>query len=413
MPIPFLRRLGLFLLALLAGAFLGQRQAQGLAPGPLALGPLVQLDGEGNGVLVWWTDRPGAGEARVFAPDGSLRAAVGATARRTDLFRRPLWQHVARLPRDLPRGRALPYRLLLDGRSLGGDVLRLPPRTPPLRIAVVGDYGTGGRAEVRVRDRIAAWDPDLILTTGDNAYGKGRPEEWARNVFGVYGGLMARVPFLPALGNHDNVTAAGAPYRDLFVLPENALLPEDRERAYSVQVGPVHLAVLDSTDALARAAAGRPDNEAEWLAADLAGAEVPWRIAVFHHPPYSAGAHGSHLGAWRVLVPALEAGGVQLVLNGHEHDYQRSCPIREDRCVPGWAGITYVVTGGGGAALRPTGRAWFTRQAASRHHALFLTVGSCVLHLEAVDDRGARFDEAWLDRCGPAWGRGTVDRRGP
>jgi len=387
------------LLALIAPR-LRPSAAQTLAP-ILVLGPLVQMDATGGLRIVWWTDRPGRAEVQLGV-DGATTVAAESWERWAEAPS-PLdhfWQHVAPLP-SLPAGTAVPYRLLMDGQALpaGPFTLRVPPDRPPLRLAIVGDYGSGLPAEQAVRDLIAAQQPDLILTTGDNAYPRGRYEEFHRYVFAVYGDLMAQVPFMPAIGNHDDITGHATPYRELFVLPENGWRPEERERYYSFDVANAHVVVLDSTDGLAAISDAAEDDMADWLAADLAATDKPWRIILFHHPPYSAGVHGSHSLARQRLTPVLEAGGVQWVFNGHEHDYQRTCPIRQERCVEPGAGITYVITGGGGAGLRPTGQDWFTRRALSVHHAAFLTLDDCLARLTVRDQEGQVVDQNVVLRC--------------
>ncbi len=374
----------------------------GSAQQGLVLGPVVHLTEDGHLRLVWWTGRSGRAEVRL---DTDPPLTVAATSREWRADASPpldhAWQHVADLP-ALPAGRAIPYHLLLDGVDLNPGAaftLRVPPARLPLRLAVIGDFGAGTAWERAVRDVVAARAPDLLLTAGDNAYERGRYDEFRTRVFAVYADLMAQIPFMPAIGNHDNYTRHARPYLDFFVLPENAWRPQDRERYYSFDLADVHVVVLDTTDPLAAIGDLALDDMADWLEADLAHTDKPWRIAIFHHPPYSAGQHGSNLTARRRLVPILERGGVQFVFNGHEHDYQRTCPIRGDACVSPREGITYVVTGGGGAWLRPTGQDWFTEKALSVHEAAFLTLERCTARLEVVDRTGAVVDTFTLERC--------------
>jgi acid phosphatase type 7 len=93
-----------------------------------------------------------------------------------------------------------------------------------------------------------------------------------------------------------------------------------------------------------------------WLENDLRATRKFWRVAAFHHPPYASGFYRndplSSL-AWQHIVPILEAYGVQLVLNGHEHSYQRSYDIRAGAALPRGTGTLYMTSGGGGAALYP------------------------------------------------------------
>ncbi len=392
-----------------------------VTPSPtLVLGPLVQMGADGRLRLVWWTNVPGEAAVALLSHTPQEVPATGQEWQKTDASP-PLdraWRYVAVLP-DLPADTRLPYRLLLNGQALGPPTpfrLRVPPRRPPVRLAIIGDYGAGTPWAEAVRDLVRQQQPDLILTAGDNAYNRGRYDEFRTRVFNLYGDLMAQVPFMPAIGNHDNATAHAQPYLDFFELPRQALRPQEAERYYSFDVANVHVIVLDTTDALDGVSDLALDDMADWLAEDLARTRQPWRIAVFHHPPYSAGAHGSDRRVRRWLVPLLEAGGVQWVFNGHEHDYQRTCPLREDRCVSAKEGVTYVITGGGGAWLRPTGSEWFTARSLSVHEAAFLTVESCRTVLRVYDVAGNLIDRAektlpdcgatrlpWLMRHFPVW----------
>ncbi len=143
----------------------------------------------------------------------------------------------------------------------------------------------------------------------------------------------------------------------------------------------------------------RRAEQIAWLDMDLASTAQPWKIAYFHRSPYSAvGEHGSDLAVRSAFGPIFERHGVQLVLSAHEHDYERTRPIRE-----GASGseVTYLVSGGGGAPLYPAGTAAWTAYSASRHHYLRGSVDQCTLRVDAIGLDGTPFDGATLDRCTP------------
>ena len=112
------------------------------------------------------------------------------------------------------------------------------------------------------------------------------------------------------------------------------------------------------------------------------GSDATWIIATMHHPPYSGGYHGSSTEVRAAFSPLFERYGVQLVLAGHDHDYQRSRVI---------SGVTYVVTGGA-AKLRPADRADFTEVAWSAHHFVDIAVWADRIELRAIDHAGEVFD---------------------
>jgi 3',5'-cyclic AMP phosphodiesterase CpdA len=144
-------------------------------------------------------------------------------------------------------------------------------------------------------------------------------------------------------------------------------------------LGDVLLVGLDSSRA------GDPGQQA-WLERTLADATERWRIVVLHHPPYSAGYQGSNREAREAFVPVFERHGVQLVVSGHDHDYQRSVPIN---------GVTYVVTGGA-AGTRRTGEEDFTAVSFSWHHFVELAVFDDRLVVRAVKQDLRVADEATI-----------------
>jgi 3',5'-cyclic AMP phosphodiesterase CpdA len=125
----------------------------------------------------------------------------------------------------------------------------------------------------------------------------------------------------------------------------------------------------------------------QFLAHALATTAARWKIVALHHPPYSAGYQGSSVDVRAKLSPVLERYGVQLVLSGHDHDYQRSIPI---------GGVTYIVSGAA-ARTRRTGDDSFTATSYSWHHFLDIAVTGDHLVLRAVGQDGRVFDEAVLD----------------
>jgi uncharacterized protein (TIGR03382 family) len=152
------------------------------------------------------------------------------------------------------------------------------------------------------------------------------------------------------LGNHEYGTNQGQPFLDGFHLPTNN--PQRSERYYSFDWGHVHFVALDSTCAVGAASKDRCDRDAmkAWAKADLEQSDAPWKIVFFHHPLWSSGKHGSTLNMREAYAPIFESTGVDLVLTGHDHDYERSKPMMGDSEAAN--GISYLVVGSGGAHHR-------------------------------------------------------------
>jgi hypothetical protein len=212
----------------------------------------------------------------------------------------------------------------------------LPGTQKPIRIWVLGDSGTANDGARSVRNAYKAYPgqnkTDLWLMLGDNAYTKGEDSEYQRAVFKMYPEFLKNVPLWPTLGNHDAKSAdakkQSGPYFDIFSLPKNAEaggIPSGTEAYYSFDYGNIHFVCLDSSDSDRKP--GSP--QLIWLKKDLAANKRQWTIAFFHHPPYSKGKHDSDEGVKmpnlrRYVLPILEDNGVDLVLVGHSHVYERS-----------------------------------------------------------------------------------------
>lgn len=217
-----------------------------------------------------------------------------------------------------------------------------PPVGPaaPMRVWVLGDPGTKNAIQAAVRDVYYKFTgtraTDFWLILGDNAYPDGTDADYQKAIFEMYPKTLATSPLWPALGNHDgksanSITQSGV-YYDIFTLPTRAQaggVPSGTEAYYSFDYANAHFICLDSHDS-DRSAEGAM---MQWLKADLAATQRDWIVAFFHHPPYTKGTHDSDKDTdsagrmndmRQVFLPVLEQGGVDLVLTGHSHVYERS-----------------------------------------------------------------------------------------
>ena len=238
-----------------------------------------------------------------------------------------------------------------------------------------GDTRSNPIAHQQVVSSILSLAPDLVLHTGDFVANGNDPAQWT-TFYSIEHNLQSQIPFYGALGNHEG----GNPccYFDHFDWPNN-------ERWYSFDHENVHVIALE-IDGHAAYWAG--SSQAQWLENDLAHTMQPWKVVFFHIPPYSSGReHGSDLQVRGALEPLFMRYGVDLVFNGHDHDYERSVAN----------GITYIVTGGGGAPLYTMGQldpasVYFT----STFHSVQVSVTGMTLAIAGVRPDGVRFDEFQL-----------------
>ncbi|MDB6071882.1 MAG: Kelch domain protein [Verrucomicrobiales bacterium] len=203
---------------------------------------------------------------------------------------------------------------------------------------VVGDSGTGNKVQLAVHTAMRDWlkkekrTLDGYLHVGDMAYGSGLDSEFQGYFFESYADTLRNTVCWPALGNHEGRHSSGAtatgPYFDAYVCPtlgESGGVASGTESYYSFDFGKIHFICLNSHD-LPRDPAG---TMAQWLKADLDKSKADWLIAFWHHPPYTKGSHDSDKERQLVemrsmIMPILESGGVDLVLTGHSHIYERS-----------------------------------------------------------------------------------------
>jgi 3',5'-cyclic AMP phosphodiesterase CpdA len=250
---------------------------------------------------------------------------------------------------------------------------------PEFHLAAVGDVGDSGArinatgAAVARAGRSTPFDALLVL--GDNSYPVGDPAKLPSTVFEPFAAtLRSGADLLAILGNHDVKQGNAAAQVRALHMPG---------RWWAKRFGDVLIVGLDSNE---------PDNpqQRSFLERTLRTTTAAWRIVALHHPPYSAGYQGSSRHVRDVFSPIFERYGVQLVLSGHDHDYQRSKPID---------GVTYVVSGAA-AGTRRTGEGDFTAASFSWHHFVDVAVFPDRLVLRAVnqDLRVADQDVIRLDR---------------
>ncbi|MCX6633545.1 MAG: metallophosphoesterase [Acidobacteria bacterium] len=367
------------------------------AAAALVRSPYLQNVSAEGATILWSTNEKGQGEIR-YSADGDLSRAVAAQIRELlpSATSRPEYQYQAEL-RGLSPGREYLYRVLVDGVILK-DGLRFRAAGPgPFAFLVFGDSGTGGPNQASLARRMMDNEnPALVLHTGDLSQESGTFGQIESNYFSVYAPLMSRSPFFPTPGNHDYYTDSGAPYLAMDSPPATGVPAQDAGRYYSFDWGNVHFISLNSNLLESPAAAQRM---LEWLDLDLERQDRFWKVAYFHHPPYPTGHHLRDPISAMVrerVVPILERRGVQLVLSGHEHSYERTVPLRNGAPADAGSGTVYIVTGGGGGALQDIGPSPTQAFGASVFHYLRGQVQGSRLTVTAIGLDGREIDRVTL-----------------
>lgn len=234
--------------------------------------------------------------------------------------------------------------------------------------------------------------PGTIFTTGDNVYETGTPQEFAECYAPTWGRHLARTR--PAPGNHDWGTDTLAGYLGYFGA---AATGPDGASWYSYELGTWHVVVLDSScDKVG--GCGPQSPQGAWLAADLAASRATCTIAVFHHPRFSSGErHGSDP-TMDPLWRALYAADADVIVNGHDHGYERFAPQDPDGNEDRSRGIRQFVVGTGGTGLRG-----FTDPVANSELRLSVALGLLELTL-----RDGGYDWRSIPTTGDVSDRGTA-----
>lgn len=296
--------------------------------------PYLQMLSDDGVVIRWRTDSVSDTMLRYGASPTALDNAVPVSGNRTE--------HEVALS-GLNPDTLYYYSVGSAAEQLaGGDSFHFfrtapPPDTPkPFRIWVLGDSGDPGEDVLRVRDSFlnfsAGVTPDLILMLGDNAYEQGTDLDHTLSIFQMFAPELRNAALWPTVGNHELGSSSSlnqtGPYFEAFTLPTAAEIggePSGTESYYSFDYANVHFVILDSSGSNLQLTG----DMYAWLVSDLSSNTKEWTIATWHHPPYSKGSHDSDTDADQIrmrehFIPLLENAGVDLILTGHSHSYERS-----------------------------------------------------------------------------------------
>ena len=309
----------------------------------LTRGPYLQVGKEDSITIRWRTDLPTDSKVTWGFSYGNYTNAKVLNELTTE--------HIVRIG-GLTADRKYWYTIGSTTQTLqsagSNYFLTLPRANTPrkLRFLALGDCGNASANQVNVKNTFLEFngnnDVDAMILLGDNAYNSGTDEEYQAKFFDIYkDDILRNIKLYPAPGNHDygNTTAntglRNLPYHQIFNVPmagEIGGVPSGVTNYYSFNIGDVHFISLDSygkDDANTTTMYDTSGAQATWLKADLAANTKKWTVAYFHHPPYTKTSHTSDtemdLVAIRErFVRILERNGVDLVLCGHSHGYERS-----------------------------------------------------------------------------------------
>lgn len=373
----------LFLLSFLLVGFLAAGQ-QLVVPPYLQPGNVSSLSKEMK-VVVWETDSiPGTFkvefvEGKTF--EGAAKVTLSKLSNQALTFgRRTTYVYRAPLP-GLKFDADYTYRVISGDQVVSQATFRTRTKGNTVRFVAFGDMGAGTPQQAAIAYQIHKVQPQFVLATGDLAYSYGLAREFRARFFPFYttleptiekgAPLMQSLPFYLFPGNHDMYGADLLKFPDGLALyyysdgPMNAPAtefttevkgPDDKIKAfkkasegrfpkmnnYSFDVGNVHIVALDANSYV------NPLDGAliEWMKRDVQSSKADWKIVTFHHPGFNSSKAHYDYQQMRLLSPVLEQLGVDLVINSHVHNYQRSKPLRFAPKV-NEAGDQYVISAEG------------------------------------------------------------------
>lgn len=330
------------------------------AQNPLVLrGPYLQNPTPSSIVIKWRTDTKSTSTVFYGTSQNTLTSRVDSTSLTTE--------HTVKIS-NLLAGTQYYYSIGTSTTVLSGPSIDHRFKTSPIsgeivpvRVWAIGDFGKGIQKQADVRDSyldyVGSNNTDVWLWLGDNAYDTGTDDEYQKKVFeDVYGynRMFPYMPFMPCPGNHDYGSISPPPgltdpmkhsgaYYDIIDVPKNGEaggIPSGTELYYSYDYANIHFVSLNSelgsiTPAYDYIGAFSSDYEnlpmVKWLRQDLAANTLDWTIVYWHQCPYSKGSHDSdsaiefYIKAMRDnITPVIEEYGVDLVICGHSHVYERS-----------------------------------------------------------------------------------------
>ena len=300
---------------------------------------------------MWETDTRGAGQVRYGAGEeltDRMRSESVRVSYRHATANRSVYIHKVWLD-DLKAQTRYGY-VIVSGREESDTChfKTIPQDARRVRFVVYGDSRKNSRTHRRVVEQIIKVAPDFVVHTGDFVNAGSRYQEWGPQFFGPLRGLAEYVPIYAAKGNHDR----GSFFDRYFVI--------DGRRNYSFTYGPLYYFIGDNaTGNLATA------GILKILAADSAKDDAVWRFVTWHEPNLNIGGHQSRRGCPGAL-PKLSAEGVDFVVTGHSHFYERFRPVTAS--AKDAAPVTCITAGGGAADLSDVQPDFLLAEAKKENH---------------------------------------------
>jgi predicted phosphodiesterase len=347
--------------------------------GRITKGPCLLRVGRDRAALMWETDTEGPSGVS-YGENGKLDGHCDGRAEKVayggGLFgsrRTTVWLHKVWIE-NLQPGRTYSYRI--TGSQVRSDIYTfrtIPAAAHEVRFIVYGDSRAQPQVHRRLVEQMVKHDVDFVVHVGDLVSRGDSYEQWGPQFFEPLRGLMERVPIYTAKGNHDG---NGGTY-------EKLLVPPGARNDSCIDYGPLHYFLADNVTK------GVDDGRLlRRMIDDAAAGKAPWKFISYHVPSLNFGGHRSDWQQKKAL-PAFAQAGVDFVVTGHSHLYERFRPV-----APPSRGsyVTYITAGGGGAPLHPIAPTVWHACTQSIHQFCLFHIKGDVLTMDAIDVEGRIFD---------------------
>lgn len=341
--------------------------------------PYLQNTTETSVTVMWGTDLP-ADSTVEYGPTTDFEYSVTRTG--------SVLIHEVVI-RDLEPATTYHYRVRSGGLLLG-EPSTFRTANPagsddPFDFVVFGDSGMPNQVQWDEAALIEDIMPTFVVHTGDILQTNGHsPEDWNAKFFDMYGPFIDQIPFFPCIGNHEYYRDNATSVRQVFANPANN--PERSEKYYSFDYGDAHFVVLDTEEDFLP---GSPQYL--FLVDQLKNHRRKWNFVISHYYAYNSGGSGGFEEVRRYLAPIYEAYGVDIVFNGHKHNYERFKPITESK-IDEHNGVVYIITGGGGAPLGNVYPTDLTAASEKSHHFTHISIEGDTLRGQSIRSDGRQID---------------------
>jgi predicted phosphodiesterase len=346
-------------------------------------GPVLLSVSGNRAAIMWETETEGPGKL-CYGKSPIVDRCVGSTTEKAQYeattgegqaVKKTAFIHKVWLE-DLEPGQAYKYRV--GGATIFGKSYKFHATAPDaneVRFAVYGDSRSNPDIHRRLTELMKKRQVDFIVHTGDLVSRGDNYEQWGPQFFAPVRGLAETVPLYIAKGNHEG---SGGNF-------EKLLIPSGQDNNFSFDYGPVHYLCVDNVSKDAKS-----EELLRLIAADAANSKAQWKFVSYHVPSLNFGGHWSDWG-YPDALPTLAEAGVDFVITGHSHQYERFWPVAPP---PGTNGsyVTYITAGGGGAPLYDIEPALHHAVAKRIHHFCLFHIKGNRLTMDTIDTNGNIID---------------------